>query len=334
MFKKIKELIIDEYKTIIIGLALYIIFQIPVNYYIVIGGGVQPLGKRIEVENKYESKGTFNLSYVSELKGTILTYGLSFIIPTWERENADLYKYDVQESIEDINFRSELDLKTVNGNATYWAYTLANKNVNLSSSKLYVIATDKEHKNPLEIQDEIISMDGNHYETSDEYIKYINTLEENDTINVKVVRKGKEKEIQAKVYKYNDRKIIGVAIQYVHEYETDPKIKIKFNNDESGPSGGMITTLEIYNQLTEKDLTRGRTIAGTGTIESDGSIGEIGGIEHKILGAAKAKVDLFLVPSGQNYKDAVKYKKNKKLKIKLVEVKNIKEVIDILEEEK
>jgi len=43
----------------------------------------------------------------------------------------------------------------------------------------------------------------------------------------------------------------------------------------------------------------------------DGTIGEIGGIEHKILGASKDKADVFLAPSGKNYKDAKKYIKEK-----------------------
>ena len=42
-----------------------------------------------------------------------------------------------------------------------------------------------------------------------------------------------------------------------------------------------------------------------------GTIGEIGGVEHKLLGACDANSDVFLVPDGQNYKDAIKYKKDK-----------------------
>ena len=95
----------------------------------------------------------------------------------------------------------------------------------------------------------------------------------------------------------------------------------------------MITTLEIYNQLTKNDITKGKKIAGTGTIEEDGTIGEIGGVEHKLLGAETAKTDIFLVPSGKNYKTAVKYKKDKKLKIKLIEVKTINDAINKLNKE-
>ena len=68
-----------------------------------------------------------------------MSYGLSYLIPNWERESADDYKYDSHESIEDIEFRSNLDLDSANSTATYWAYHLANKKVTLQEAKLFVI---------------------------------------------------------------------------------------------------------------------------------------------------------------------------------------------------
>ena len=86
------------------------------------------------------------------------------------------------------------------------------------------------------------------------------------------------------------------------------------------------------NACMESLRAKGYKIAGTGTIEADGSVGIIGGIEHKILGAESSKTDYFLVPAGKNYKDALKYKKAKKLKVKLIKVKNIKQALKKLEE--
>jgi len=336
MFKKIfnytKSLIQEEYKFIIFLILLSIILLYPVNYYITIGGGTSDVSSRISVTDKYESKGSFNISYVTQLEGTILTYGLSYIIPTWERDSADNYKYDSSESVEDIEFRSNLDLKTANGTATYWAYTLANKEIKEKSSKLYVITTFKEYDTALRIQDEIISIDNHSFDNIKGYQDYLQTKEIGSSATVKVIRNKKEKEITTKIFETENRHILGVALQYVKEYETNPTVNIEFKSSESGPSGGLITTLEIYNQLTKKDLTKGKKIAGTGTIEADGTIGQIGGVEHKILGAESDHADLFLVPAGKNYEDAKKYKKEKNLKIKLVKVKTIEEAITKLEE--
>lgn len=332
MFAYIKDTIKEEYKFIIILLLLYIILQFPLNYYITIGGGMSDISKRIEVEDKYESKGSFNLCYVEQLKGNIMTYLMSYIIPTWERESTNDYKYNVEESIEDIEFRGDLDLKTANATATYWAYILANKKINQISSKLYVIATFEGYETTLKVQDEVLSIDGNSYDTINEYKEYLQTKTEEDTVVVKIIRNKKEREITAKLYNSDGNTILGVGLQYVKEYKTDPKVKIKFKSDESGPSAGLMTTLEIYNQLTKKDITHGLTIAGTGTIEVDGTIGMIGGVEHKLLGAASTKADIFLVPSGQNYKDALKYKKDKNLDIEIVEVSTIEDALNKLED--
>lgn len=336
MLKKVKNYIVDiireEYKFIIALLLITIILNIPLNYYITVGGGISDAAKRIEVEDKYKSKGSFNISYIEQLDGNILTFGLSYIIPSWERESADLYKYDIDESIEDIAARSELDLDIANSSATYWAYTLAKKPIKEISKNLYVIATyPKEYETNLKILDEILSIDNNHFDTVEEYTNYIQTKKAEDEVEVKIKRKNKEKIIKTKIYEYEGKNIMGLLLQYKVNYETSPKINIKFKSSESGPSGGLITTLEMYNQLTKKDLTGGKTIAGTGTIEPDGTIGEIGGIEHKVLGAAHAKADIFLSPGGDNYKDVTKYTKEKKLKIKIIKVDTIEDAINKLE---
>lgn len=336
MFKKllneVKETIKEEYKFIIFIVLLFIILNFPLNYYITVGGGISSAEDRINVEDKHESRGSFNISYVTQLDANILTYGMSYLIPTWERTSADLYKYDEEENLEDIAFRSELELTSANSTATYWAYTLAKKKIKEKDSRLYVIATQsKDYPTALKVKDEIVEMDGKHYDSIEGYTEVLQSKEVNSEIEVKIKRNNKEEIVKTKIYEKNNKKILGIYLQYIKEYETDPKINIKFKSSESGPSGGLITTLEIYNQLVKKDITKGKTIAGTGTIEPDGKIGQIGGIEHKILGASSAKADIFLSPDGKNYKDAKKYIKEKKLKIKLIKVKTIEDAIKKLE---
>ncbi len=337
MFKKtlnvIKETIKEEYKFIIFCILLVVVLNFPLNYYIVMGGGISDASSRISVEGKKQSKGSLNISYVSQLDANLLFYGLSYIVPMWEREDANNYKYSEEENFEDIQFRSDLDLITANGTATYWAYTMANKSVEEISSKLYVIVIyPDDYKTTLKVGDEILSIDNQSYKTIVEYSDYLQTKKVGDNVLIKIIRNKKEKEIEAPIYELEGKKLLGISLQQVKEYKTDPKVNIKFNKRESGPSGGLITTLEIYNQLTKKDITKGYTIAGTGTIEPDGTIGQIGGIEHKILGAASAKADIFLSPGGDNYKDAKKYIKKKKIKIKLIKVDTIEEAINKLEE--
>jgi Lon-like protease len=75
------------------------------------------------------------------------------------------------------------------------------------------------------------------------------------------------------------------------------KISIQLAN-VGGPSAGLMFTLGIIDKLDPADLTGGRIIAGTGTIDDDGNVGEIGGIQQKMLGAYAAGARYFLAPAG------------------------------------
>ncbi len=101
-----------------------------------------------------------------------------------------------------------------------------------------------------------------------------------------------------------DRGMVGVML-------ADAEVKIVFPVDVKidsqnigGPSAGLMFTLEIIDALTDDDLTQGRRIAGTGTIDADGTVGAIGGIRQKTYGAIDAGAEYLLVPSA-NYPDAV-----------------------------
>ncbi len=329
VFNNIFDAIVDDIGFLIVLLVIYFILTWPVNYYITVGGGVDDISSRIKVEDANKVNGSYNISYVTELKGTVTTYLLSYVIKDWERVNADLYKYNENESISDIEFRSDLDLSVANGTATKWAYTLANANYEEISTKIFVTGTFKDTPNKLKIKDQILSINGNEFTDVSEYSNYMQTLDINEDVIVKVIRNKKELEVKCKLFQEQDRKILGVILGVEKKYKTNPKVDIKFKDSESGPSGGLITTLYLYDALTKKDLTNGKKIAGTGTIEVDGTIGEIGGVKYKLMGAIKDNCDVFLVPEG-NYKECKDYLKTHKSNIKLIKVKDIKGAIESL----
>lgn len=68
-------------------------------------------------------------------------------------------------------------------------------------------------------------------------------------------------------------------------------------DDVGGPSAGLMFTLAIVDKLTPADLTGGKFVAGTGTIDEQGKVGEINGIPFKMIGAKKAGATVFLVPA-------------------------------------
>lgn len=330
-YEKVKEFIKTEYKFILFLIVFVVICTWPVNYYIVIGGGISDISDRVVVENGDSSNGSFNLSYVSELKGTTLSYLLSYVMPHWKRVSMDDYKYTTDEDYQDIEFRSELDLLSSNSNAIYYAYQLADKPCEVVKTDVYVIVKFPEYDNPLEVGDKLLKVNGVLCANLVEFQEAIQKVEGN-SVHVTVLRDGKEIELTSKLYEEENRKVLGVGLQSVTTYDVDSEVEFQFEKNESGPSAGLITTLSIYDQLTKGDLTKGKLIAGTGTIEADGSIGQIGEVEYKLLGAVDGGAQVFLVPAGENYQDCKKMKKEENLDIKLISVKNIDDAIKKLKD--
>ena len=90
-----------------------------------------------------------------------------------------------------------------------------------------------------------------------------------------------------------------VALSFLSDHGVDVTgVKVTMDGGEiGGPSAGMMYALGTIDKLTEDDLTGGLTIAGTGTIDADGKVGAIGGIELKMKGALRDGATWFLAPS-------------------------------------
>jgi Lon-like protease len=71
-----------------------------------------------------------------------------------------------------------------------------------------------------------------------------------------------------------------------------------------GPSAGLMLTLGMIDKIKPEDLTGGKIIAGTGTIDALGNVGPIGGIAQKIIAAHDAGAQYFLTPAA-NCQEAV-----------------------------
>ena len=90
------------------------------------------------------------------------------------------------------------------------------------------------------------------------------------------------------------RYLLGVVLQYKFKFPFDVKISL---DQVGGPSAGMMFALGIVDTVTPGDLTGGKHVAGTGTITPDGSVGPIGGIGQKMVGARSGGATMFLAPA-------------------------------------
>lgn len=77
-----------------------------------------------------------------------------------------------------------------------------------------------------------------------------------------------------------------------------PPMRVAFNlADIGGPSAGLMFSLALIDKLTPGELDGGRFVAGTGSIDDDGEVGPIGGIQYKMMAAREAGAEIFLVPA-------------------------------------
>lgn len=90
------------------------------------------------------------------------------------------------------------------------------------------------------------------------------------------------------------RAIVGISAGTDHTFPFTIDIKLA---DVGGPSAGLMFALGIYDKLTPGALTGGKFVAGTGTIDDDGKVGPIGGIEMKTVGARDKGAQYFLTPA-------------------------------------
>ena len=327
IYEKLKRFIKENYKGLIfiIVFAFIVLYKFP--YVIYKPGGSINLNKRINIEDSYNIKGSYSMNYVTVVKGNLPSLIIASIMPNWDiKKESDItggLDYDLSFKLEQIELKNSLFL------ATYNAYTKANKNITINDKKHYITYISEESDTDLQPLDQIISIDGKNYENLKDFQEYISSLEVNDKISIIVIRNNKKINRYAIVKDFNGLKKIGIVITTEYDYDANPKINIKTKSSEAGSSGGLMLSLAIYDEITKDDLTQGKNIMGTGTIDEFGLVGAIGGVKYKMLGASKDNADIFFIPK-DNYEEAIEVYKKFDLKYDLVMVETFDDAINYL----
>jgi len=100
------------------------------------------------------------------------------------------------------------------------------------------------------------------------------------------------------------RAVVGILLETAVDVRLPIPVKIDAGG-VGGPSAGLAFALDVLAKL-KAGVLHGHRVAATGEIFPDGSVGPIGGIKQKTIGAREAGVDVFLVPAGENAQDARK----------------------------
>jgi Lon-like protease len=328
-------------KALLVGVVIAVLgtfIQLP--YYVTKPGMATELDPIIDVESGYKEKGEFMLTTIRMGQANVFSLG-------W----AKLNKYHEILPINHVRREDESDEEYTNRQLFYMedsqesaisvAYRFANKEVTVKNHGIYVmrILEDMPAEKKLKPGDRIFAVDGKEIEGQEEFITYVSSKKENDVVELSIERNDKEEVVSLPIVPFPTQpEKVGIGIELITDREviTDPKLAID-TEKIGGPSAGLMFTLEIYNQLTEMDLTNGLRIAGTGTINDEGIVGPIGGIGQKIVAADRSDVDIFFAPNengaaDSDYQNALVTAKDIGSDMKIVPVDTFEDALHYLEE--
>lgn len=323
------------FATVIFVLSTYLYLP----FYVTKPGMAKELGEIITVEDGYHETGNFMLTTVRMGRANIYSYTLAKIgqyneiLPIEKVRSKD-------ETEEEYNVRQLHYMDTSKLAAIEVAYKKAGKSVAYRYDGIYVLSLipNMPAEEQLKPGDRIFKVDNREFTTQQAFMDYINNKHEGETITVTFERKDKTKTATIPIVKFpNEEEKIGIGIVLVEDKTIVATPEVTMKTDEiGGPSAGLMFSLEIFNQLQEEDYTRGYQVAGTGTIDKNGSVGRIGGIDQKVVAAHKTGAEIFFAPyengiENSNYDVAVKTANEIKTDMVIVPVDSFDDAIQYLQ---
>ena len=181
----------------------------------------------------------------------------------------------------------------------------------------------------LQAGDVITALNGEPIQTTDDLIQKVRAQSGKSTVQLEVERNQTGMELNVPLIppaSPTDTPKIGITIDSTgFDFKPPFPVSIVTQKISGGPSAGLMFTLTVYNALSAQDLTGGRKIAGTGTINLDGTVGPIGGIKQKVAAAEATGARYFLCPV-VNYADAVSVART----IKVIKIATVQNALDFL----
>jgi PDZ domain-containing protein len=150
--------------------------------------------------------------------------------------------------------------------------------------------------------DTIVELGGEPVRIDGDVISMLSRRAPGDRVTLVVERDGARVPVDVELGRRpqaRDQAFLGVGLA-TRDLKLDFPYEVDIQSERiGGPSAGLAFTLELLDVLTEGELTGARKVAATGTIELDGTVGDVGGVAQKTAAVESAGIDLFLVPRGE-----------------------------------
>jgi PDZ domain-containing protein len=147
----------------------------------------------------------------------------------------------------------------------------------------------------LQLGDLVTAIDGHPVSRADDVHPLVTAHRPGDLVRVAVRRGGQNLTVTVRAGRSGHNPFLGIVPQTLGSWRFPFTIKIDTQR-VSGPSAGLAFTLAVIDDLSPGDLTAGRRVAVTGTIQPDGSIGPVGGVAQKAITAHRNGASALIVP--------------------------------------
>ena len=254
---------------------------------------------QVEGQKTYPTEGDLRLTTVS-VTGPGQELSLAEALAAWFDSTRAVYPRDVVYEPEQTEqeVRTESTVQMVSSQDTAIAAALTELGHDLEVvTEVLAVTPGAPAEGQLEIRDKILSVNGRPIENATAVSKAIQRTGVGEPATFVVRRDGETRTVNVTAQASEDdseRAVVGVVVGEGYEFPFD--VSVNISDDIGGPSAGLVFSLAVYDTLTPGSLTGGVDVAGTGTITSEGDVGPIGGIQQKIVAAADAGAELFLVP--------------------------------------
>lgn len=287
--------------VLLVGLTAAAIFvPIPI-VYLYLPGPVRNVEDLVDISEgqTYSSEGALYMTTVSV--DTEVSF-VELLIAAISQDQVVVMKEDVTggQSLEQLQSEQEAEMQSSQANARQVALSeLGLDSPSGNGAQVVATITGAPADGVLEPDDVIVEIDGEEIGTTCDVGRAIDAHDTGDEITVTVERNGNRRSFDIELVQNpidGSPGFIGVQMKTLH-FSFEPGVEVDFKTGQiAGPSAGLMLSLALYDLLTPEDLTAGHQIAGTGTLECDGGVGPIGGIQQKIAGAKAEGAEIFLAP--------------------------------------
>ncbi len=295
--------------TIVLIVLMLVGTFLPLPYYIYRPGTADPLDEVVAVSDRdaQSDTGDFHLVTVRGGQATPIQLLLSQF-----SDYQDVYALEdvFPEGYDRDGYMREQLLVMENSQqaATLVAYELAGVDYTINYEGVYVVNVldGMPAADVLEMGDKILEVNGEKIKDADHLITVVDGYDNGDALAFTIKREEETFDTAIELVPFPDQpENVGIGIQLVTNREVSLSREVEFfSGDIGGPSAGLVLTLELYDQLTEGDLTHGKKIAGTGEVDYDGNVGRIGGIDKKVVAADDEGCMIFFAPNEDGREDS------------------------------